>query len=62
MGDDAAGAAVRGAANAFGITIPDDELGELVVTYSTLRCAVERVLGADDAAFDIAVTFDPDAG
>ena len=57
--DDPATAAVRSASNAYGIRIPDDGLAEIGATYSALRRAVERVLEADPAAFDIAVTFGP---
>ena len=57
--DDPATAAVRAASNAYGIRIPDDGLAEIGATYSALRRAVERVLEADPAAFDIAVTFGP---
>ena len=61
MNDDPATTAVRSASSAYRIKIPDDELVEVVAGYSALRRAVARVLEADPAAFDIAVTFDPDA-
>ncbi len=61
MNDDPATTAVRSASDAYGIRIPDDELTDVAAGYFALRRAVQRVLEADPAAFDIAVTFDPDA-
>jgi hypothetical protein len=62
MKNDPATTAVRSASDAYGIRVPDDELAELAAAYSVLRRAVERILEVDPAAFDIAVTFDPEAG
>jgi hypothetical protein len=60
MTDDTAATAVRTAATAYGIKIPDDELADVVATHDALRRAVARVLDADTATVDVAVTFDPD--